>query len=166
MRGSTIRGALVLALLVSSAADPARAQLPAFSPSVNPTQRPTISPYLQLNRGGDPAVNYYGLVRPQLNFQNAEGQIVQAVNSAQQTADQAANQGVIDRFMRPTGHRVGFQTQGRYFLTLSQGASSGGVGGFSGVGVGTGFSLPQSNLQNQGASDFRGDQSGGARRDR
>jgi hypothetical protein len=37
-----------------------------------PPAPPTVSPYLNLLRGGAPAgVNYYGLVRPQMYFQNS-----------------------------------------------------------------------------------------------
>src|SRR5256885_1629029 len=55
------------ALLVALAARPAHAQvLGSYAPFTNPYARPPLSPYLNLNRGGIPAVNYYGLVRPQL----------------------------------------------------------------------------------------------------
>src|SRR5215203_6920838 len=33
--------------------------------------RPGLSPYLNLGRGGNPAINYYGLVRPQIAAERA-----------------------------------------------------------------------------------------------
>jgi hypothetical protein len=171
MRGSTIRGALALGLLFSSAAGAARAQFPqfpAFSPSVNPSQRPIISPYLNLiNRGGDPAINYYGLVRPQFNFQNAENLLQREVNVAQQTADLGAQQGIINRNLPPTGHRVGFQTQYRFFQTFNRGAGGGGyggyAGGYTGAGFGTGLLPTQGAAVTQGGTGFQTDRGGTGR---
>lgn len=39
--------------------------------------RPAVSPYLNLNRGGNPAINYYGIVRPQIQTNRAFQQIEQ-----------------------------------------------------------------------------------------
>ena len=36
-----------------------------YQPQTNPFGQPAFSPYLNLNRPGNPAVNLYGLVRPQ-----------------------------------------------------------------------------------------------------
>jgi len=36
---------------------------------------PTVSPYLNLDRGGNPAVNFYGLVRPQIDANRAFQQL-------------------------------------------------------------------------------------------
>src|SRR4051794_19633319 len=42
---------------------------PRYTP---PSARPAVSPYLNLTRTGtDPAINYYGIVRPQLEFNNS-----------------------------------------------------------------------------------------------
>src|SRR5207248_3179987 len=55
------------ALLIALAARPASAQtIGIYTPPANPFARSPISPFLNLNRGGNPAINYYGLVRPQL----------------------------------------------------------------------------------------------------
>jgi hypothetical protein len=139
MRAATIRVALAWGVLLGATTGPVGAQLPQFSPAVNPTQRPIISPWLNLTRGGNQGVNYYGLVRPQFNFQNADRQLGQEVNVAQQTANQALTQpGVIDLNLPATGHRAGFQTQRRYFMTLGQGGATGGAqrGGVGIQGVG------------------------------
>jgi hypothetical protein len=92
----------------------ASAQLPYTQPATtpNPYSRPAYSPFLNLLRPGDPAINYYGLVRPQQQFraglfqsqvQNASLQ--QSVSSLEQT------QGVLI-----TGNRGTFLNYSRYFL--------------------------------------------------
>ena len=50
-----------LVALLAGATTPAWAQLGSYQPPFTP--RPTFSPYLNLNRAGSPAVNYYGLVQ-------------------------------------------------------------------------------------------------------
>jgi hypothetical protein len=74
--------------------------------------RPAVSPYLQLNRPGEsPALNYYGLVRPQLAANKtflALGADINALDA--QTAALQASQLV------QTGHASGFMTQGRFFM--------------------------------------------------
>src|SRR5262245_46077284 len=39
-----------------------------FPQQTNPLYRPPVSPYVTLGRGGSAAANYYGIVRPQLEF--------------------------------------------------------------------------------------------------
>ena len=46
-------------------------QGPYVQPQVNPFPRPTVSPYLNLFRGGNPAINYHNLIRPQLEVQSS-----------------------------------------------------------------------------------------------
>jgi hypothetical protein len=70
--------------------------------------RPAVSPYLNLRLTGDPALNYYGLVRPQVvankTFQALGNDInnLEAANSSNQLVQ--------------TGHASSFMTQGRYFM--------------------------------------------------
>jgi hypothetical protein len=54
---------------------------PVLRPSLQqPAFRPPVSPYLNLlNGGGSPAVNYYGIVRPELRFQTQSQQLSQQV---------------------------------------------------------------------------------------
>ena len=44
-------------------------------PRTMPRPYPTFSPYLNLGRGGNPALNYYGLVRPQFETQRGLQQL-------------------------------------------------------------------------------------------
>lgn len=85
---------------------PAQAQLPG-----NPYSRPTFSPYLNLLRRGNPAVNYYGLVRPEIEFRNSVGQIQQQLNSVQASVAQGENAGNAPT----TGHPTQFQSFGHYY---------------------------------------------------
>lgn len=91
-----------------------------------PRSNPAISPYLNLLRPENPpAINYYGLVKPQTEFRNNINQLDQRVTNEQQQLTQQDQQGAST--LPPTGHAVGFQTQSRYFMTLKgpggQGAS-------------------------------------------
>ncbi len=50
-------------------------------PGVNPNTRPAVSPFLNLVRPGtNPAVNYYDLVRPQVEFRSGLLQLQQQTN--------------------------------------------------------------------------------------
>jgi hypothetical protein len=82
-----------------------------------PLAGPTVSPYLNLLRAGNPTfLNYYGLVRPQLEFGVSIQRLQQQVGVAQQTATEAEAGARLP--LPPTGRPVGFQTQYRYFQNL------------------------------------------------
>ena len=100
-------------------------------------QRPVFSPYLNLlNRGTNPAVNYFGLVLPQQQFQQQAGQLQQQLNNA--SADfqslQAQNTllagTLINSFLPATGNVATFNNTGNYFNRI--GGGPGGVN-FGGV---------------------------------
>ena len=79
-----------------------------------PSRQPAVSPYINLLRSGNnPAINYYGIVRPEIALRNnllqLQGQ--QAATTTQQQDLAAA------LTLPPTGHVSGFQTQSRYFMT-------------------------------------------------
>src|SRR5436190_294198 len=83
-------GALVC--LVALGAHQARAQFPYSRPATNPYARPPISPYLNLLRAGNPAVNYYGVVRPEQQFYNSFQQLSQQVAASQMQLGQLEGQ--------------------------------------------------------------------------
>lgn len=92
-------------------ASPAAAQVP-FPPSqVGAYSQPGYSPYLNLLRPGSPAINYYGLVRPQVGFTNSIQGLQYQVN--------AVGTQVADSQQAPvplvTGHTTGFMYFSRYF---------------------------------------------------
>jgi hypothetical protein len=81
-----------------------------------PGQRPTYSPYLNLFRGGNPVLNYYGLVKPEFEFRGAVAGLRTQVAGAQSDIN-ALQAG--DTTLPATGRKVGFMTQSKYFMTMS-----------------------------------------------
>jgi hypothetical protein len=102
----------------------ASAQAPTYAYST-----PRTSPYLNLlRRGSSPAVNYYGLVRPEVEYRTAIGQLQQQTQANQQAiAGVGAQGGVLT-----TGNVAGFMNYGSYFQNAGSGA--GGLPGGTGVG--------------------------------
>lgn len=94
----------------------------AQGPGPSPPRRPALSPYLNLLRGGNSAVNYYGLVRPQNEFRAANNQLQNSVNRLQSEIDQtqALQQSGISQ-LQATGHKSGFNTHRAYFFTNASG---------------------------------------------
>ncbi len=92
---------------------PAAAQLGAYNrPQVSP--RPTINPYLNLVGRGQSAVNYYGIVRPQLEMYQGLHQVQQEVQQLQPLLSGPLTQGSQVETLR-TGHPVVFQSTSHYF---------------------------------------------------
>jgi hypothetical protein len=86
-----------------------RAQ-PGFTrPVTNPLGTPVISPYLNLFRGGNPAINYYGLVRPLENL-----------TAFEQATLNYAQSGGFDQNRPPntSGYNTRFMNYGGYFGTV------------------------------------------------
>ncbi len=110
-----------------------------FSGGNNPQgNSPTISPYINLLRGGNVGLNYYGLVRPQQDFamQNQQlGQGIQSLQMLQGSQMQMSSRGDGYSQLGMTGHPV-------IFNSFGNGQFTGGYTGFgnSGGGFGGGFS--------------------------
>ena len=126
-----------------------------------PINTPAFSPYLNLFRSGDnsgPVLNYYGLVRPQLNAieQGQQlGQGIQALQLQQAQGRQQVIPGMQGGYgysqLGITGHPVVFQSYsnsggggggfggGGFSGGGFSGGSFGGAGGFSSGGLGGGF---------------------------
>jgi hypothetical protein len=95
--------------LLMGLAPTARAQAPFGRPPTSPFGGAPISPYLNLLRGGNPAINYYGLVRPQQDFAASILQN-QAAIAGQSALVQGALQG------EPiTGHPSTFMNFSHYY---------------------------------------------------
>jgi hypothetical protein len=104
--------AVVLAACAASAAH-AQTYVP---PRVSP-YAPGFAPYLNLLRGGNQAVNYYGLVLPEIQGANAISQL------QQQVAARPAMSLVAPPTNRPdieTGHVTRFMQYNQYFNTIRQ----------------------------------------------
>jgi hypothetical protein len=84
-------------------------------PPTNPQGVSAFSPYLNMGRGGNPGINYYGVVRPQFETQ----QSIQALQLGQQQLqqDQAALAGmnVLGGYPLMTGHPTQFMNYGTFF---------------------------------------------------
>jgi hypothetical protein len=83
-------------------------------PQTNPYNKPAFSPWLNLNRfGTNPAINYFGLVQPQLDTNTSLLQLQQ-----QQQALYNTQQGLVpgtDPTLPTTGHPTRFMNYTRYF---------------------------------------------------
>jgi hypothetical protein len=114
-------------VLVELSVQPAIAQAPRPQIGVPPTtpyQGPVLSPYLNLFRRDTlPAINYYGIVRPQFDVNASLQQLQeQSLQNRQELTAEA------ERVAPTTGHPVQFQNQGPYFLTLNRPTVAGGKG--------------------------------------
>jgi hypothetical protein len=108
-----IRAWIATSLLLATGAASAIAQAP--------NTRPPFSPYLNLNRRGtSPAINYYGLVRPQLTYNASIAQLQQSTQALQE------RQALVEPSeLPPTGHVTGYLNHGRYFLNRGAATSLG-----------------------------------------
>lgn len=107
---------LISLLALAGACSPSFAQFqgpgPYQRPQTNPYARPVFSPYLNLLRGGaNPAVNYFGLVRPEIDFRNNLQSLQQQVNA--QYATTAADENAAAAL--GTGHLTQFNNLSHYF---------------------------------------------------
>jgi hypothetical protein len=107
---------LATLLGVLAAGERAQAQVGLPQPPQNPLLQPPVSPFLNINRGGgNPAVNYFGIVQPQL-------QTVQQLQALQMQQAQMAQMGLganIDvnnpGLFANTGHASQFFNYGHYY---------------------------------------------------
>jgi hypothetical protein len=104
-------------LVLALAAQPASAQVtgPPQTPG-RPYTPPAFSPYLNLYRSNNPGIDYFGLVRPQLEFNNFIQQ--QGLLNSQflnQTGAQQASSGFV------TGHTTRFLSYNQYFMSVGSG---------------------------------------------
>ena len=116
---------MLLGLLMLASANSVQAQGSYTRPATSPSGSPVVSPYLNLARGGNPAVNYYGLVRPQMDAQRAVQQL--------QSGTAAPASSLPMDAMPTSGHPVQFMNFSHYFNNNVGGGLSGrGAGGLSG----------------------------------
>ena len=123
---------LALGVLFGLTGERTSAQYGVPRPGVSSTLPPAYSPWLNLNReGGTPAQNYFGLVRPEMDFRDATLGLQQQVNANQQGLynTQAA------AYMMMTGHITMFLNTGGYFPG-GRGGARGQAGGLGGAGHG------------------------------
>ncbi len=111
-------------VLMTLAGEPASAQTVYQRPQTNPFGQPAFSPYLNLlRRGSAPGINYFGIVRPEQQF-NASINSLQrqvATNTSNIAGEEANNN------LPFTGHPTQFMNTSHFFQ------SQGGVGGGRGA---------------------------------
>jgi hypothetical protein len=111
-----------VALLGPLAAGQARAQpfdYPIRPPAYGPFYRPGLSPYLNMLRGGDPAVNYYLGVVPEFQRRRNDavfrGAILDLEARTAAAPALAAEDVDIARPLAQTGHVTAFNNTANYF---------------------------------------------------
>ena len=99
-----------------------------------PAGRPGFSPYLNLLRQGNPAyLNYYGLVRPQMQNQEAFGSLQGQIQANSTSLARIASEG--SGGLPDTGKSFGYFNHQGYFLNNRSGGRGGmSQGGSGGVG--------------------------------
>jgi hypothetical protein len=111
MRRAVLRCLPFVVVLAGVGGGVARAQYPAGRAPFNPYSRPPYSPYLNLLRPGNQAVNYYGLVRPQQDFRSDFRQLQESLYAQPANLVGAGAADVVT-----TGNRGEFLNYQRYFL--------------------------------------------------
>ena len=106
-------------------------------PQLGAPPRPAFSPYLNLVRpGASPALNYYGLVRPEIQAR----QSIQNLQGAVSTNQRALGSLEADLNSLPgTGHQTMFLNHQSYFMTNGAGSSAGRAGSSGQTFLSTGF---------------------------
>ena len=103
MRWRVAAGFAVAVVCLGS--DPVRGQAPP----------PGYSPYLNLARPGNAGINYYGLVRPQIEFRADVQQLQRNTTMLQSGVNQLSGNDLA------TGHPVGYMYFGGYYPSLGRG---------------------------------------------
>jgi len=110
---------VAVALCFGFCVRPAAAQAPVGNQfGAQSVRRPTTSSYLNLQRTGDPtidfAINYQQLVRPQRQFRNDTANLNNRLNSLQRQVNRAIRpDGTL--ILPGTGHATSFMNTGQYF---------------------------------------------------
>jgi hypothetical protein len=96
----------------------------------NPYARPTISPYLNMVRPGtNPALNYYGLVRPQIQTSRALQAFQQELLPVAGGLAPAVEQAGAVSNLPTTGHKTSFYNYSTYFPSATGNSAGGTLGG-------------------------------------
>jgi hypothetical protein len=114
---------LLAAITLATSVHAQQPQIGSYNPPVvNP--RPVISPYLNLNRTGvNPAINYFGIVRPQMENHQAIQQLQQQYQATQGMI-QTQTGALANEEMAPTGRAVGgYFNYSHYFPLYARGGA-------------------------------------------
>jgi len=131
MRSYLLKAGIAVAIYLHALVPAASAQI--GYRGISPTSQPAVSPYLNLRRPGNTALNYYNLVRPEIEFRDAYLGLQGQVNR-----QQTALQDVQTELLPTTGHTVSYLNLGTYYRGLGPGGGTQGGGGYAGGGFGGG----------------------------
>jgi len=151
MKRLTLTVVASFALFATLAGGRAGAQvvgMPYVPPATSPFARPVVSPYVNLGLPGNPGINYFGLVRPQIQATAAFNQL----QTQYTTLDQqllASQAGGATGYPLVTGHRSAFLNHYAYFQNWRTGTGT--LAGYPGTGYGTtGFGTTGLSVQSTG----------------
>jgi hypothetical protein len=122
MRTPVYAGLTALALVLGFAPSEGRAQGRSAPRSIT-SNSPTVSPFINLGRIGgafNPAIDYYGIVRPQIDFAATQNSLAQQGVVLQQQVQQLEN---LPPGAVVTGVRAQFMNSSRYFQNNRGGAT-------------------------------------------
>src|SRR5262245_50748793 len=116
------RFVLMAAIMFVLAPAVAHAQFAQRSPQFNPYNRPALSPYLDVVRGGNPAINYYLGTLPEIDrrYMAAQQQFMQTQIGQLQGQTTTGDQEDFIPVLPQTGHAAAFQVYGGYFQFQGQ----------------------------------------------
>jgi hypothetical protein len=109
---------IALALVLAAGTVRAQAPIAPQAPTQQPYSPPVFSPYLNLLNRGNPAINYYGIVRPEVQAQQQLQRLqlgLTRTNAELEAATTTAASGPLPA----TGHTTAFMTQAHYFGTVN-----------------------------------------------
>jgi len=107
----------------------ALAQLGSYNRPYSP--KPTLSPYLNMFQSGNPAINYYGLVRPQIATSKSLQYLQQEITDQDQYLMNMPTQNQQGQMPLPaTGHPVQFMNYSHYFPMMRGATGTFGGGRF------------------------------------
>ena len=156
----------VLAGWIAVGANIAHAQFGGQLGRPAPRARPTVSPYINLGTGGNNALNFYGIVKPQFeankNFDNLQQGLAQ-LNADGTLKGQLGQQDPVGtQTGLQTGHPAGFFNYSHYFPTTPYGGAGnalqmgGGIGGAGNVGNVGAFGIGAGGAYGAGNRTFYG----------
>jgi hypothetical protein len=137
--------ALLVGLSFGLGAEQAQAQFQYVQPQTNPYNTPAVSPFVNLNRGGNPGANYFGIIQPQIQAQQGLSMLTQQQQLLEQQMYAMPGQDPLGSGI--SGHPVYFRNYLHYF------PQSGGIVTGTGFGApGGGFGAPGGGFGAGGAS--------------
>jgi hypothetical protein len=119
----TLLAACLLTAGLFASTERAAAQFNPAQP-YNPYYRPPISPYLNMNRPGNPAINYYGQIRPQFDTSKQLQMLQQQQARMMQMGIPPEEEALTGYSI--TGHPTTFSNYGHYFGQTGGGGTFGG----------------------------------------